>query len=111
MNQLYKKNEYIVIPVEDNYIVINKKKIFEEGHTHIREMKIARLLIDLAIDKKLPRNPAFADRLIRITEDEEYINRLKKFREETYMKHSDFKKMMEEGQVCRRERGALRRVR
>jgi hypothetical protein len=82
MNQLYKKNEYIVIPVENNFIVINTEKTLKEGHTHIREMKIARLLIDLAIEKRLPRNPAFVDRLVRITIDKEYIDRLKEFKED-----------------------------
>lgn len=65
MNQLYKKNKYIVIPVGNNFIVVNIDKPFKEAHTHIRELKVARLLIDLAIEKKLPRNPAFVDRLRR----------------------------------------------
>jgi hypothetical protein len=56
LNQLYKKNEYIIVPVGNNFLVINTEKIFKQGHTHVKQIKIARLLIDLAISKELPRN-------------------------------------------------------
>lgn len=110
MNQLYKKNEYIVIPVENKFIVINTEKTFKEAHTPVREMKIARLLIDLAIDKKLPRNPAFVDRLIRITVDKEYIDRLEEFKDDAYMDDTDFKKMMQHDSY-KRVGGVIKQVR
>jgi hypothetical protein len=108
MNQLYKKNEYIVIPVENNYVVINIGKIFKEGHTHVKSIGVARLLVDLAIEKRFPRNPYFVDNLIRISVDKKYIEALKEFKEDSEDVY--FKKMMEDAQVCRRERGAIRRV-
>ncbi len=111
MNQLYKKNEYIVIPVENDFIVINTKKIFKEGHSHVRELGIARLLIDLAIARELPKNPKFADRLIRISTDKEYIEKLEEYKQEKYMTSKDFKNMMEDAQVCKRSHGAIKRVR
>lgn len=45
MNQIYKKENYIIIPVVNNFLVINTNKIFKEGHTHTRSMGVSRLLI------------------------------------------------------------------
>jgi hypothetical protein len=108
MNQLYKKDEYIVFPVEDALIVCNTRKVFENGHTHVKRMDIAKLLISLAIEKKLPRNPHLVDNLLRITDDSKYIELLKEFKEESYI---NFEELMQgnDRQPLRRVRGALRR--
>lgn len=111
MNQLYKKDKYVVVPVGNNFLVINIKKTFEDGHTHVKEMKIARLLIDLAVSKELPKNPYYADNLIRIASDKEYVSRLKEFKDDAYMEHTEFKRMMEDAPVYKRERGTIKRVR
>lgn len=109
MNQVYKKENFVVVPVCNDYLVINTEKVFKEGHTHLKSMSICRLLIDLALKKELPKNPYYADRLIRITEDKKYIEKLKEFKEDS--EDIDFKKMMEDAPVYKREHGAIRRVR
>lgn len=108
MNQLYKKDEYIIFPIEDNFIVCNTKKVFENGHTHVKRMDIAKLLISLAIEKKLPKNPHLVDNLIRITDDKKYIEELKLFKEESFL---NFEELMQgdDRQPLKRVRGALRR--
>lgn len=107
MNQLYKKDEYIVFPVEDALIVCNTRKVFENGHTHLKRMDIAKLLISLAIEKKLPKNPHLVDNLIRITDDKEYIEQLKEFKE-TIVTERDLQEFMKHDSYVR-VRGAMRR--
>lgn len=82
MNQLYKKENFVVVPVQNNFIIININKIFKEGHTHVNKIGVAKLLIDLALRKELPKNPRLVDRLVRITEDKKYIEQLKEFRDD-----------------------------
>ncbi len=79
--QIYKKENFIVVPVCNDFLVINIKKVFEEGHTHVRNIGVARLLIDLAMNKELPKNPHFVDNLKRISVDKKYIKALEEFKE------------------------------
>jgi hypothetical protein len=107
MNQLYKKDEYIIFPVEDSFIVCNTRKVFEVGHTHVKRMDIAKLLISLAVEKKLPKNPHLVDNLIRITDDKLYIEQLKEFKE-TIVTEKDLQDFMKHDSYIR-VRGAMRR--
>lgn len=107
MNQIYKKNEYIIIPVCNNYLIININKIFKEGHTHVKSIGIARMLIDLCLDKRLPKNPYFAGNLIRISMDKEYIKKLQDFKIKECI---NYKELMD-AHSYKRHKGALRQVR
>lgn len=109
MNQIYKKNEYIIIQVSSNYLVINTNKVFKEGHTHIKRFDIAKLFIDLAINKELPRNPYFVDNLIRISLDQEYIKKLQAFKSNEYIGKNDYRELMK-AHSYRRHKGALHQV-
>lgn len=79
---VFKKAEFIVIEKHregrKNYIVVNTKKKFEEGHTHLRTYKSAKCAVEYAIKKKIPRSTDlyFLQSLIRITRDEEYREKL-----------------------------------
>jgi hypothetical protein len=107
MNQLYKRDEYIVFPVEDCFIVCNTKKVFQEGHCHQKRFDICKLLISLAIEKKLPNNPHLVDSLIRLTDDKKYIEQLKEFKE-TIVTDKDIQDFMRHDSYVR-HKGALRR--
>lgn len=77
-NQVYSKNEYIIIKVSKGFVIINRRKRFEEGHTHIRNYKTAKYLVDLAIHNSMPHNlsPYLLTSLTRITENEDYKRRI-----------------------------------
>jgi hypothetical protein len=107
MNQLYKKDEYIIFPVGGSYIVCNTRKVFENGHTHVKRIDIGKLLISLVIEKKLPKNPHLVDNLIRIADDKNYIEQLKEFKE-TIVTDKDIQDFMRHDSFIR-VRGALRR--
>lgn len=105
--QIYKKENFIIIPVCNNYLIINTEKVFKEGHTHVRNIGVARLLIDLALEKRLPRNPHFVDNLIRVSVDKNYIRELEEFKEDKFV---DYKDLMS-AHSYKRIKGALRQVR
>ena len=82
---IYRRKSYIIIKTNrKSYIVINKKKSFKQGHTHTKDFKYSKSIIDLAIRKKLPRKPnqKIITSLIRISDDENYIKNLEEFRKE-----------------------------
>lgn len=107
MNQIYKKNEYIIIPVSNNYLVINTDKVFKEGHTHVKRFSIAKLLIDLALEKRLPKNPHFVDNLKRISVDKNYIKKLEEFKEDEFI---DYKELMAAPSYKRVRGGAFKQI-
>ncbi|WP_183128074.1 hypothetical protein [Clostridium autoethanogenum] len=109
MTQIYKKENFIVIPVCNEYLVINTDKVFKKGHAHARDIKVARLLIDLSLEKRLPKNPYFADNLIRISLDEKYIKRLQAFKSDEYIGKNDYRELMK-AHSYRRHKGALHQV-
>ncbi|OAA93023.1 hypothetical protein [Clostridium coskatii] len=107
MNRIYKKNEYIIIPVYSEYLIINTNKVFKEGCIHVKNMGIARMLIDLCLEKKLPKNPHFAENLIRISIDKEYIKKLQDFKIKECI---NYKELMD-AHSYKRHKSALRQVR
>ncbi|MFL0196989.1 hypothetical protein ACJDU8_15690 [Clostridium sp. WILCCON 0269] len=107
MNQIYKKENFIVIPVCKDFLVVNINKVFKEGHAHVKSIEIARLLIDLALEKRLPKNPYFVESLVRISINKDYINDLKKFKEDGLV---DYKELMEASSY-KRHKGAIKQVR
>lgn len=55
-NQIYARNEFAVVCVGRGYIVINRKKQFDEGHTHIRNFNTAKYIADLAAYHRIPNH-------------------------------------------------------
>lgn len=78
MNRVFKKKSYNVYGFDDGYVIHNTDKRFEEGHTHIKNFKTAKFLIDLAIHKSIPHhlNEYFLVSLMRISTDAEYIRKI-----------------------------------
>lgn len=86
---MYKKKNFYVYGYKDKYIIHNTKKEFSKGHTHIKNFKTAKFLIDLSIHKSIPKhhNRYFLISLLRLSDDEEYSKRLSKLIDNTSKKY------------------------
>lgn len=75
-----KKNFGIYKDINDSYIIWNTEKEFNNGHIHIDNYKLAKHIIDLAINNKIPhknrRNILIL--LKRISTDSYYIKKINK---------------------------------
>jgi hypothetical protein len=107
LNQIYKKNEYLVIQVSNGFLIININKVFKKGHTHVKNLDICKSLISLAINKKLPQNIDFVDNLIRISVDKSYIKELRELKDDKPVNVTD----LMQASYYKRHRGAVRQVR
>lgn len=78
MVRVYKKNVYVIYSNTEGYIIHNTTKDFENGHTHLNNFKTAKFIIDLAIHKSIPHHLCtyFLVSLMRISTDEEYIEKI-----------------------------------
>ncbi|CAM5196605.1 putative protein OS=Ureibacillus acetophenoni OX=614649 GN=SAMN05877842_105111 PE=4 SV=1 [Ureibacillus acetophenoni] len=82
MNQIFKKEEFIITPFykgrRQEFMVVNTKKEFKNGHTHLKSFKMAKYLINLARCKKINSGlrPYLLTSLTRISNDQEYIQKL-----------------------------------
>lgn len=79
---VYRSREYIILSKRKHdktgFIVVNTKKEFNQGHTHVTNFNSAKTLIKLSQKCKIPnsKNKYFIQSLIRISRDKTYINRL-----------------------------------
>lgn len=78
MTQIYAKENFIIIRADAEFIVINKDKPFKEGHTHIRNFKTAKYLIDMVIHQRIPYHlPIYLlISLQRLSADDTYVKRI-----------------------------------
>ncbi|SOC39222.1 hypothetical protein [Ureibacillus acetophenoni] len=82
MNQIFKKDEFIITPFykgrKQEFMVVNTKKEFKKGHTHLKSFKMAKYLINLVRYKKINSGlrPYLLTSLTRISNDHEYIKRV-----------------------------------
>lgn len=78
----YQKNQYIIFKVSDGLVVYNTEKRFKDGHTHLKSFRVAKTIIELSIKRKFPssHDPYFIDSLIRISDNQEYIFKLKEIK-------------------------------
>ena len=80
---VYRSKEYIIIRKKSNkklgFVVINTRKDFKQGHTHVMNYNTAKTLISLSKNNTLPKshNEYFINSLIRISRDSVYIEKLK----------------------------------
>lgn len=79
MVRVYRKANFNVYSDYNGaYVIHNIRKPFASGHTHIREFNTARYLINLAFHRSLPNRNLkyFIESLIRISDDDKYIEKL-----------------------------------
>ena len=84
----YIKKNFIIIKVQNGYIVHNTEKNFEDGHTHLKSFKASKTAIDLVLNGKIPRSTNFyyLESLIRLSKDTKYINKIKELIEVRWQK-------------------------
>ena len=77
-DKVYEKNGYIILRVKNGYIVYNTKKVFSEGHTHLRSFSMAKTLIDICIkrNKWKSNNPYIITIYIILSDVYHYIMNL-----------------------------------
>lgn len=82
MQVVFRKDHYIIYynTHNENYIVYNTNKLWEDGHTHINSLKQAHYLVDCCINYKVPDkvNKYFLVSLIRLSKDKKYIDRIER---------------------------------
>lgn len=76
--QVYTRHEFMIIQVAHEYVVVNRTKPFEKGHTHIKNFKTAKYVISQAIRYNIPSDlsPYLLTSLKRITSNEDYAEKL-----------------------------------
>ena len=77
-NCIFQRGEFVILKVGNEYIVVNRNKVFKEGHTHIKSFDTAEYVINMARYRRIPRHlsPYLLTSLIRITKDEEYAEKI-----------------------------------
>lgn len=72
------RHGYIIIERPKYFLVINPKKEFEVGHTHLKSKGQAFYLCDCLHKKKIPRNVNmyFLVSLTRVATDKKYIQKV-----------------------------------
>ena len=83
MNKVYENKQFIILDGISHYIVVNKTKQFQSGHTHVTSYKTALWLIKLSEHKSIPRSISLylLESLIRINSDERYLEKLKELQD------------------------------
>ena len=52
---VYSRKHYNIYKCNDgSYVVHNTKKSFDTGHTHIGDLDMAKVVVDVAVKKKIP---------------------------------------------------------
>ena len=72
MNSVYRAKEFIAFKVDDLYLVQNIKKTYEDSHVFFKNENAVKTAIELAIKKELPHNIHMIDKLLRLSNDDEY---------------------------------------
>lgn len=80
---VYKKRNFTMYSYDDGYIIRNMNKDFDIGHTHIKNYKTAKYIINMALYKKIPKEQVsdyIIESIERISIDKKYINKLEYFK-------------------------------
>lgn len=79
MNTIYSKRNFNIYSVNGSeFIVHNTKLPFDKHHTHINRFSTAKYIINISLYKSIPKRLSnyLIISLIRLTDDEEYIDKL-----------------------------------
>lgn len=78
---LFARGSLILVRKRRGFLVINTKKRFEEGHTHVRNEYIGRVIVDNVHKRVIPksRNIETVISHIRVTKDKKYLSQLEDY--------------------------------
>jgi hypothetical protein len=73
------RKEFVIIKGDEGFIVVNTKKGFRNGHTHLKTFNSCISVIKLVQRKEIPKNKSkyFLKSILRINMDKEYAERIK----------------------------------
>lgn len=76
--QVYQESHYKVYRAGNDYIVHHSKYDFEEKHTHLRSLNVAKQVISCLLKQSMPktRNEYVLTSIIRLTDNPKYKNRI-----------------------------------
>lgn len=80
----YEDSQFIIFSCGDDYVLMNKRKKFKDGHTHIHNFSTAKWLVDLYRHRRIPRklkNNYLLTSLTRISDDPVYTEKIKSLME------------------------------
>lgn len=81
LNKVYEDKQFIILGgVDCDYILMNKRKQFKDGHTHLHNYKTAEWLMKVYKHRSIPRNVGSAyllESLVRISDDPTYSAKVK----------------------------------
>lgn len=80
MVKVYKRKNFSIYSGREGFIVHNTHKEFSKGHTHINNYHTAKYLIAMSLKKEVPYHASsyIYGSLIRLAEDQSYIQRITK---------------------------------
>lgn len=52
---LFRIRNFVVLKDKNGFIVYNKNKSWENGHTHVNTVKMCRTIIDIVIHEEIPK--------------------------------------------------------
>ena len=84
MQKIYENKQFIILGDDGKkkrpaYILINKRKGFDNGHTHIDNFNTAKWIMNLYMNRKLPHDLGsvyLLQSLVRISDDVEYTRKV-----------------------------------
>lgn len=79
-NKIYTNGSFIIFRSGKGYVVYNRAKRFEEGHTHLNNFNAGKKAISLVKRGKIPLRSSnyYLESLARLTSDRNYAKELRK---------------------------------
>lgn len=79
MNTVYKKQNFKIYDTGKEYIIHNSKLKFESHHTHIKDFKTCKYIINLCIHKTVPYHLSdyLLISILRLSDDVVYCEKIK----------------------------------
>lgn len=83
-NVVYRKKNYRIYDVGEEFVIHNTSYDFESHHTHINNFKTCKYIIDLCLHKTVPYHLSdyLLISILRLSDDEEYKSKIRKVLEE-----------------------------